>query len=61
MLAPRASKMRSPVERQKRRQGVITRRAEAGLDEEGAEFVAVKVERAGLVVNLGSTDVDRRL
>ena len=49
-----------PVHRQQRDQRVITRRAEAGLDEQGAELVAVQPECAGLVVDLGSAHVGRR-
>ena len=46
-----------PVEGQQRRQGMVAGLAQAGLDEEGAQLVAVEAEGAGFVVDLGTADV----
>ena len=44
MSAPRALGDTQPVEGEQRRQGVVTGRAEAGLDEERAELFAVQAQ-----------------
>ncbi len=49
------------VERQQRGQGVVSGRAESGLDQEGAELVAVETQGAGLVVDPRPTDVGCRI
>ena len=49
------------VHGQQRDQGVIAGRPEAGLDEEGAEFVAVQAQRPGLGVDLRAADVGGRV
>ena len=49
------------VQCQQRGQGVVPRRAEAGLDEEGTELVAVQAKSAGLVVDLRSAHVESRV
>ncbi len=49
------------VERQQRGQGVVSRGAEAGLDEEGTELIAVEAEGTGLVVDLGPAHVESRV
>src|SRR5215210_2757071 len=42
-------------------EGVVTWRAETGLDEEGAEFVAVEAQRPRLVVHLWPANIERRV
>ena len=46
------------VEGQQRRQGVVTGRAEAGLDEEDPQLVAVQSRGPGFVVHLGPAHVE---
>jgi hypothetical protein len=48
---------RQAVHGQQADEGVSAPRAEAGLDEEGAELVAVHAQRPGLGVDLGAADV----
>jgi len=49
------------VHRQQCDQRVIPGRAQAGLDEQGAEFVAVEPLGAGLVVDFGAADAGGRV
>jgi hypothetical protein len=40
---------------------MIARRSESGLDQEGAELVAVQTQRPGLIVDLGPANVEGRV
>jgi hypothetical protein len=50
-----------PVHCQQADEGVVAWRAEPGLDQEGAEFVAVQTQGAGLRVDLRSAHVGGRV
>jgi hypothetical protein len=61
MSAPQGFANSEPVHGQQRDEGVIAWRAEAGLDEKGAELVAVQAQGPALGIDLGSADVGGRV
>ncbi len=57
MSAPVASETRRAVEGEQADQGVLSRCAEPGCDQERADLVAVQSDGVGLVGDTGATDV----